>query len=562
MALLSLQLHNFVIVERLQVEFGAGFTALTGETGAGKSILIDALQLVLGARADAGVVREGCEKTELTATFDVPKSAESWLDEAGLDFSEDVVIVRRQITAAGKSRAWINGSPVTATQLRGLGDLLVDIHGQHAWTQLSKPESVRQLLDGWADIDTEPVQAAYQVWRTAEKTLLQASANASASTAERERLEWQINEVNALAPKENEWDELEAEHQVQSSAQDVLQACTQAMGLLDSEASDASGEVSNVLDLMDSVGSVLQPFADLTPEMQAVVEQLDNCMTEVQDANRRLRSIRDGIVPDEERLAFLDARVGLWLSLARKYKCEPAALPATLQTWQSALEALQAGSDVQALQVAVDEAKKKLLQAAQHITKARTTAAAQLSEQVTASMQGLGMEGGCFTVELLALNEPASHGMEDVQFCLAGHPGATPKPVHKIASGGELSRIALAIAVCTSKDKSTPTLVFDEVDAGIGGVTANTVGELMRGLGEKQQVMAVTHLAQVAAQAHQQHQVRKVSQNGHTNSAVELLNYKQRVVEVARMLGGAEDDPASIAHAKVMLETNTKTAKS
>lgn len=567
MALLSLQLRDFVIVDALDIDFSAGFTALTGETGAGKSILIDALQLLLGARADAGVIRQGCERSEMTAVFDVPERAALWLEEAGFSSGEEVVILRRQIAvgnvasasaSAAKSRAWINGSPATATQLRALGDLLVDIHGQHAWTQLAKPEAVRSLLDDWAGLNLTALRTAYGAWQAAEKAIQTATADAATNAERRERLEWQIGEVQALAPQEGEWAALEAEHQIQSSAQDVLHACAQAMTLLDGDAADAAvagiGGGSSALSLMDAACTAMDSGVHAVPEMQAVQQQLQQCMAEVQDANRQLRSLRDTIVPDEERLAFLDARVSQWLSLARRYRCEPDALPDVLQSWQQELAELQAGCDLTALREKAGAAEQVLRQQAAVVTAARTEAAAELSGQVTEMMQNLGMAGGRFSVALQTLEQPAAHGMENIGFLLAGHPGAEPAEVRRIASGGELSRIALAIAVCTSQGKSTPTLIFDEVDAGIGGTVAATVGELMRTLGAKQQVLTVTHLAQVAAHAHQQHRIRKVSQNGHTNSELELLHYGQRVEEIARMLGGSADDAASMEHARTMLD--------
>lgn len=560
MALLSLQLRNFVIVDALSIDFSAGFTALTGETGAGKSILIDALQLLLGARADAAVIRQGCERSEMTAVFETPDRAAAWLEAAGFDGDEAEIILRRQIATGGtagtaKSRAWINGSPATATQLRALGELLVDIHGQHAWTQLAKPEAVRTLLDDWAGVNLTALRTAYRTWRAAEKAIQKATDDAAAHAERREQLEWQIGEVQALAPQAGEWAALEAEHQVQSSAQDVLHACAQAMALLDGDTPADAGSGGSVLSLLDRAGTEVDSCAHAVPEMAAVVQQLQQCMTEVQDANRQLRTLRDTIVPDEERLAFLDARVGQWLSLARRYRCEPDALPEVLQSWQQELADLQADSDLTALRKNAAAAERELRRQAVTVTAARTAAAAKLSEQVTEMMQRLGMAGGRFAVELQTLEQPAAHGMENVVFLLAGHPGAEPAEVRKIASGGELSRIALAIAVCTSQGKSTPTLVFDEVDAGIGGTVAATVGELMRALGGKQQVLTVTHLPQVAARAHQQHRVRKVSHNGHTNSELELLHYSRRVEEIARMLGGSASDATSMEHAKAMLES-------
>lgn len=552
MALLGMQLRDFVIVQRLEIEFESGFTALTGETGAGKSILIDALQLLLGARGDAGVVREGADKSELSATFDATDATQAWLSEVGFENEEDTIVLRRVLFAAGKSRAWINGSAATATQLRALGDLLVDIHGQHAWTQLSKPDSIRRVLDGWAGINLTNVQRTYSAWRAAEQALQSAQQNQADFDNQREQLQWKIQEVQALAPQADEWTGLEEEHSLQSSAQDVQQACAQAMQCLDADGSAMDG-VGDVVSLLHTASAEIEAFADRSPDARAIAQQLQQCMAEAQDAHHRLRDLSESAVPDEERLAFLDARVAQWLSLARKYKCTPDELPQTWQTWQQQLEQLEKSVDIEQLTACCEDALSQWRKVAEVVTTQRTQAAYTLSQQVTETMQTLGMAGGSFAVQLNPLDAPSAHGAEEVFFLMAGHPGATPKPVHKIASGGELSRIALAIAVRTSQSKSTPTLVFDEVDAGVGGQTAVTVGELMRELGAAQQVMTITHLAQVAAHAHQQYVVRKVSQNGHTNSEVQLVHSTQRVEEIARMLGGSAADAASLAHAQNML---------
>ena len=545
MSLKRIALRDFVIVRELELDLDTGFSVLTGETGAGKSILVDALQLALGARADAGVVREGAVRTEITAEFDPPPAMAAWLREAGFD-AEDTLLVRRSIDSQGKSRAWINGSAATATQLREVGEQLVDIHGQHAWQSLTRPDAVRALLDGYAGVSTQPLQALWQRWRAAQKTLADARAAQDSLQRERERLAWQIGEVDKLAPGADEWDELNASHTRLAHAQALMDAAQGAVDALEGEDGGAAGSLGRAQSLLDDQQHLEPAFRELS-------EVLASSLAQVQDAAHSLHAYLRKAELDPQRLAELDERMSLWMSLARRYKRTPAELPALLAGWKDELSRLDAAADLAALEAAEKREADAFLAAANTLSKARAKAAPQLAKAITQAMQGLGMQGGRFDVALQRLDEPAQGGLEEVAFLVAGHPGATPRPVGKVASGGELSRIALAIAVTTSQLGTAQTLIFDEVDSGVGGAVAETVGRLMKQLGRDRQVLAVTHLPQVAACADHHLVVSKQSDRAGTASTVLPVHGEQRVAEVARMLGGERLSGTTLAHAKEML---------
>ena len=546
--LTHITLRDFVIVQALSLDLQAGFTVLTGETGAGKSILIDALQLALGARADAGVVREGASRCEICAEFETTAGARAWLLEAGFE-DEGSLLLRRTIDSAGKSRAFINGSPATATQLRALGDLLLDIHGQHAWQSLTRPEAVRQLLDGYAQADTEPVRHAWQAWRQTRETLEQARRAQDTLASERERLAWQIGELDKLAPAPDEWQELNTQHGRLSNAQALIDAARQACALLEGD------EEAGALTLLARASQSLGDLARVEPEFQALSEVLASAQAQAEDAAHSLHAYLRRAELDPERLSQLDARLGQWLSLARRYKRPPEDLPALWRQWQDELKRLETAADLQALETAEREAAQAFDKAAGALSRQRQKAAPALARAVTAAMQQLGMQGGRFEVQLQPLPAPAQHGLEDVQFLVAGHAGSTPRPVGKVASGGELSRIALAIAVTTSELGQAGTLIFDEVDSGVGGAVAETVGRLMKQLGRHRQVLAVTHLPQVAACADQHLVVSKQIRDGQAGSQVTPFSGPDRVQEIARMLGGEKISATTLAHAREMLGT-------
>jgi len=544
-SLKRIALRDFVIVRELELELGEGFSVLTGETGAGKSILVDALQLALGARSDAGVVREGAARADISAEFDLPAILLPWLEQAGFE-SGDSLLLRRSIDSQGKSRAWINGSPATAAQLREAGEQLVDIHGQHAWQSLTRPDAVRALLDAYAGVSGDSLQQPWDAWRAAQKALTQAREAQDTLQRERERLAWQIGELDKLAPGTDEWDELNTSHTRLSHAQALLDAARNALQALEGDESGATSSLSQAQTL-------LQEQEQLEPEFLALAEVLSSALAQAEDAAHSLHAYLRKTDLDPDRLAELDERMGLWLSLARRYKRTPPELPALLAGWKEELSRLDAAADLAALEAAERESGRAYQAKATALSKARAKAAPQLAKAITQAMQGLGMQGGKFEVSLQPLAQPSASGLDEVTFLVAGHPGATPRPVGKVASGGELSRIALAIAVTTSRLGSAQTLIFDEVDSGVGGAVAETVGRLMKQLGRDRQVLAVTHLPQVAACADHHLVVSKRADKAGTTSTVEPVNGEQRVAEVARMLGGERLSGTTLAHAKEML---------
>ena len=551
MSLQRISLRDFVIVRQLELEFGAGFTVLSGETGAGKSILIDALQLVLGARADASVVREGAARSELCAEFSAPLHLQPWLQDNGFDAADDLLL-KRSIDAQGKSRAWINGSPATATQLREIGDQLLDIHGQHAWQSLTRPSAVRELLDAYAQISAQALQTLWNDWRQSLQTLEHARSAQDQLQQERERLSWQIGEVDKLSPGVDEWEELNAQHTRLSHAQTLLDAAQTALTHLQEEDAAHSHLAQAV--------KALQEQANIEAEFQQLSDQLGSALAQAEDAAHSLQAWLRRADLDPQGLADIDARMGLWVGLSRRYKRTPQELPALYLGWQQELVKLDAAVDLAALEAAEQKAKNAFMAEARKRSQARQKAAPKLAASITQAMQNLGMQGGQFQVQLQALDEPASHGLEEVQFLVAGHAGSTPRPVGKVASGGELSRIALAIAVTTSQLGTAQTLIFDEVDAGVGGAVAETVGRLMKQLGKDRQVLAVTHLPQVAACADHHWVVSKHADKEGVASQVMPATGEQRVAEIARMLGGERLSDTTHAHAREMLQAMTKAA--
>jgi len=551
-----LSLKDFVIVPTLELDFEPGFAVLTGETGAGKSILIDALQLALGGRGDAGVVREGAAKAEITAEFDTPPHLRAWLDEAGFDV-DDALLLRRVIDAAGKSRAWINGGAATLTQLRELADHLLDIHGQHAWQGLTRPAAVRELLDGFAGLDAAPLARAHAAWKQALDALQKAQGLQAEAQRERERLAWQIGELDGLSAAEGEWDELNAEHQRLSHGQSLIDAAKSALDALDEAEPSAQSLAAGALDQLERV-------LDHDPRLLPAVQALRDVQAQLADANHTLAAYLHKTDLDPERLAELDERVSAWMTLARRYRRQPQDLPALLAQWRAELAALDAASDPAQLEAALAAARQAFDAEAAAASRARRKAAPQLAAAVTAAMQQLGMAGGQFDIALQPTDGPQSWGAESAEFLVAGHAGSTPRPLAKVASGGELSRIALAIAVTTSQADTAHapgTLIFDEIDVGIGGAVAETVGRLMKQLGRERQVLAVTHLPQVAACADRHLVVAKSLQDGATASRVSPVAGEARVAEIARMLGGERLSSTSLAHAEEMLAASTTTAK-
>ena len=552
----TLSLRDFVIVRELELELGAGYSALTGETGAGKSILIDALQLVLGARGDAIVVREGAARADISAAFDMPPSLRPWLDEGGFDATDDgeghLLWLRRSIDAQGRSRAWINGTAATVAQLRETADHLVDIHGQHAWQSLTRPAAVRALLDAYAGVDAALLAPAWQRWQDARRALDLATSAAGERERERERLAWQVGEVDKLAPGADEWEVLNEEHRRLSHAQALIEAAQAASQAVADGEVEAQSLVSRAVDALDKVVGV-------DPRLEPMLDVLRSAQAQLADVAHSLRGYLQHTDLDPQRLATLDERLSQWMGLARRFKLPPAELALRHATWRAERDALEAASDVEALAAARAQAEAAFMKEAKALSQVRKSAAPRLAKAVTAAMQDLGMAGGRFDVALEATTEAQSWGLEVIEFQVAGHAGSTPRPIAKVASGGELSRVALAIAVTACEQRgrqsqAAATVIFDEIDAGVGGSVADTVGRLMKRLGQERQVLAVTHLAQVAACADHHLVVSKVpAGDGRTASAVRTLDSADRPREIARMLGG-EGLSTSLAHARELLD--------
>ena len=558
-----LTLRDFVIVPELELELQPGFTVLTGETGAGKSILIDALQLALGSRADAGVVREGAARAEISAEFDNPPGLMAWLDNAGFG-ADDSLLLRRSIDSHGKSRAWINGSPATAGQLREAGDLLVDIHGQHAWHSLTRPAAARALLDSLAGLDSADLARRFALRQQAQAALDIARQRGDELAQERERLAWQISELNKLAPAEQEWDQMSAEHQRLAHAQALIDAARLALAQVDgADGPGGRGETSGAQTQASRAREALSGVSDHDPRIAPIIDALDGALAQLQDASHGLSAYLARAEPDPGRLQALDSRMSAWMGLARRWRRPPADLPTLLQQWQQEMLALDAAGDTAALAATLEQANQHYQHEAQRISQGRQTAAGPLGQTVSQAMQGLGMAGGHFEVALLPLESPQASGLETVEFLVTGHAGSMARPLAKVASGGELSRLALAIAVTSvqrgaEQGQGAATLIFDEVDAGIGGAVGDAVGALMKQLGRSHQVLAVTHLAQVAACADQHLVVSKAAlADGRTASSLQAAQGQGRVAEVARMLGGEHMADTSLAHAQAMLQSAT-----
>ena len=553
-----LTLRDVAIVSQLELELGSGFTVLSGETGAGKSILIDALQLALGSRGDASLVREGAARAEVCAEFDVPASLAAWLTEAGFDVATETLLLRRTVDNQGKSRAWINGSPATVTQLREAAEHLVDIHGQHAWQSLTRPAAVRELLDAEAGISNTVLSERWRAWRAAISALEQARSRRDTLTQERERLAWQIGELDRLAPGAQEWEGLNAEHQRLAHGQALLDGARTALDALAESEPTADALCAKAVD-------ALQAVTRFDPALADVLEVLRSAQAQVQDAAHSLSTYLSHREPDPERLAELDARLAAWVMLARRYKRTPAELPALLLAWKTSLQELDAAADLDALEAASANAQTQWQLEAKKISQLRKLAAPKMATAVTQAMQQLGMAGGQFDVALLPQTEPQAWGLESVELRVAGHAGSTPRALAKVASGGELSRLALASAVTTARGAvgavtttrsaagAMPTLIFDEIDAGVGGSVADNVGRLMKQLGKSAQVLAVTHLAQVAACADHHFVVSKALRDGQTLSDIQSAIGEARVAEIARMLGGERLADTSRAHAQAMI---------
>ncbi|ALL64166.1 DNA repair protein RecN [Paraburkholderia caribensis MBA4] len=550
-----LSIRDFVIVAALDLEFDSGFTVFSGETGAGKSILIDALALALGARADASVVRNGEARADITAEFDTHPAVDAWLDEQALSASEtehgNTVMLRRVVDGNGRSRAFINGTAATLTQLREVGEMLVDIHGQHAHQLLMRPDAQRELFDTHAGLlDTKAtVTRAWRSWRDAAQAVETAQSKDRELQLERERLAWQLAELDKLSPQPGEWEEVNVEHRRLSHSANLIDGVQGALSAL-SESDEA------MLGHLSSVISKVRDLAEIDPALNDALAALEPAEIQLQEASYSLSHYAQRLELDPDRLAQVEKRLDALHSAARKFRLQPETLPQEHEERRAQLAKLDAAADLDALRAAEAKAKDAYLADAKVLSKARAKAAKALGAAVTTGMQELSMAGGSFEVALVPLPDGGAHGMEQVEFRVAGHAGVPLRPLAKVASGGELARISLALSVIASAASPTPTLIFDEVDTGIGGGVAEVVGRLLHQLGEQRQVLCVTHLPQVAARGDHHFQVAKSSKgkNG-TVSTVTSLDKSSRIEEVARMLGGLAITATTRKHAKEMLTT-------
>lgn len=541
-----LHVRDFVIVDEAEISFSPGFTVFSGETGAGKSILIDALSLVLGARGDTGLLRAGAERAEISAVFSPPAPLRAWLAERDFDPQDDLVL-RRIIDAQGRSKAYVNGVPANLGMLRELGGQLVDIHGQHAHQGLLMAASQRNMLDqqgGLTGLSRETSEA-WQAWQKALRALGAAQQNAHAIQQERERLQWQLDELEALSLKEGEWDLISNEQSRLAHGQALLEGATRALGLLEDESASA-------LQALNGAARQIQQLLRHDSGLQSVFDALESARISASEAVSDLHSYLDRLEPDPEALARAERRVGELFEAARKFQVEPDELPALRERLAGELADSEAATDLEALQAQVDAAGQAYHDIAGRLSKERRRAAKRLGRDVTAAMQELAMQGGAFDVALEAC-QASAHGKENVEFMVAGHAGTPLRPLAKVASGGELARLSLALSVIASQAAQVPTLIFDEVDTGIGGAVAEVVGRLLRQLGERHQVLCVTHLPQVAARGAHHFEVRKSSADGNTQSDIRLLDAHGRIDEVARMLGGMTITDTTRKHASEML---------
>ncbi|GAB3539307.1 DNA repair protein RecN [Noviherbaspirillum agri] len=544
----TLSIRDFVIVDSIELDFSPGFTVFTGETGAGKSILIDALALALGGRGDASAVREGAAKTDITAEFSTGGRIDTWLADHEFGSDDGAVLLRRVIDNAGRSKAFINGVAATAAQLRELGEMLVDIHGQHAHQSLLKVDAQRVLLDTQAGLqeDAKTVAAAYKAWRALAKQREEFEANARNVLLERERLEWQVGELEKLAVKPGEWTEISNEHSRLSHAASLIEGAQEALNTI------SESDTNPILSQLSALTQKLGKLADIDAALKPVVDALEPARIQLQEAVYSLNDYLSRVELDPERLHEVETRLEAIHSTARKFRITPDDLPEEYTSLSAQLRQLADATDLDAMREQEEKLKAAYMAAAQKLSKARARAAKALSDAVTSAMQDLSMSGGRFEV---ALNpcEPASYGVEQVEFMVAGHAGTSLRPLAKVASGGELARISLAISVITSSSTATPTLIFDEVDSGIGGGVAEVVGRLLKRLGHDRQVLCVTHLPQVASQANQHFQVSKRNADGRTLSRIDALDSKERIEEIARMLGGLEITATTRKHARELL---------
>ncbi len=550
--LTHIHVRNFAIIEKLDLELNPGMTVLTGETGAGKSILIDAIGLVMGDRADSSTVKHGCDKAEITLSIDISQTAtaEQWLQEQDLD-NDGECILRRVITSAGKSRAWINGSPCNLSMLKQLGEQVVDIHGQHEHQSLMKKDMQRQLLDEFANNQAllNKTHQAWQQWQTVNKHYQTLLTQSTDHLAKLDLLKFQTDELEKLGLQSNEVEQLEEEHSRLAHADQLLQAAGSAhQQIYEDEQS-----------LYSALGSVIQTLEQqlsLDNDLESPLELLNSAQIQLQEAAEELRHYLDKLNLDPQRLQQVETRMADIQNLARKHHIDAFELPRKLTQLQQELAELNSDEyNLEALQTRLQKTVNRYQQHASKLSKQRLLAARKLSASVTDAMQQLSMKGGIFEIKVTQDTDKFSlFGMDDINFEVSANPGQPVKPLIKVASGGELSRISLAIQMIAAQKVTLPALIFDEVDTGIGGGTAEIVGKQLRKLGEGRQVLCVTHLPQVAAQAHHHYKVTKIKNKAGTQTGILTLTPEERTAEIARMMGGVEITASTIALAREMIK--------
>lgn len=551
--LVHISVQNYAIVDHLDLELHEGMSVITGETGAGKSIMLDALSLTLGARTDSSVIRPGADKADILSSFDISRipEAQHWLQERDLETGMQCIL-RRVITREGRSRAYINGTPCPLADLKALGELLIDIHSQHEHQSLLKTDTHRRLLDEFAGATEQAraVQSIAQRWRHTQQQLAQLSTNEEEQRARRQLLTYQLEELDILAVQDGEVEQLEQEHKSLSNSESLLDNCRQIIDTC------SDNDSSNVLSL---VGALLQRARAVCGAPQAftqATELLASAHIQIEEAVSEFNDFVDNFDADPQRQQWLEERLDSIYTLARKHRVTPEQLYALQAQLQGELESLDADdASLEHLEQAAALLVTEFNQKAQSLSTLRSKAAKKLASAVMQQLHMLGMPDGEFSVVLQPTesNKPTAFGLEHIEFLVSANPGQPLRALAKVASGGELSRISLAIQVITAQTSRVPTLVFDEVDVGIGGPTAEIVGQLLRQLGENGQVLTVTHLPQVAAQGHQHLYVHKERKQKSTHTAVKVLSHEQRVEEVARMLGGIDLTEESLQHARKIL---------
>ena len=552
--LLSITINNYTLVDILEIEFSSGTTAITGETGAGKSLILDALSMALGDRADSSTIRQGKDRAQITASFDISSIPEAklWLDNHDIT-ADDECILRRIYTTEGRSRGYINGQPCTMQQLKQLGDLLVDLHSQHEHQSLLRRNTHRKLLDEFNASTELAVKVAeyFHDWQGAAKTLQDLAERSDEFNARRELLEFQVEELQELNLEPSYLQQLELEQQNLANAEQIIQDSQKLLAISD------QGEAFNLRDGFNQSLSILSQLKHKPEALEEAEQLLQSGLIQVDEAVRCIEQHIDRFEANPQRLQHIEDELGLIFQLARKHRVDSHQLAEKLEELVLELRQLTAGDqNLEALQQQVDEFAAKYKKAATELSLIRQQGAVKMSQGINQQLQQLSMQGAELLIQLTQLDENnyKSYGLEDIELMISTNPGQAHKPLAKVASGGELSRVSLAIQVVAAANSSIPTLVFDEVDVGIGGSTADIVGKLLKQLGDRGQVISVTHQPQVAAHAHQHYVVSKVTADSSAESTIVNLNKTQRIEELARMLGGAKVTNQTLSHASELFD--------